>query len=167
MNKRGDVNWFLISLIMALIILASTGFFSGKLFAATAGTIDSVTASDIKAAATACRAQSTISGVTDMDKDKLADFCDPCVDGSDDQQSDADGVADKCDVAATIPDKSPFIACCGDTQRKGLEDALTAYDKADTQKGKLDALAQVNKNCANGHTIRTVKPFQCMSNSIA
>jgi|GEM_PF-5901314 len=159
MNNRGDANWFLISLILALIILASTGFFGGRLFAATADATNTATPSELQAAITACRGQSSLQGVQDADGDKLADFCDPCVNGHDDQQQDADFMADACDTAPTIKDDSGMLACCGDANRNDLNNLLAEYEKADTQKGKAEVIGKINAKCQN--TVRSVKPFQC------
>lgn len=163
MNKRGDVNWFLISLIMALIILASTGYFSGKLFAQTADAINEGSATELQTAITSCRAQSTLSGVQDFDQDKLADFCDPCVNGDDNIQSDGDFLADPCDTAKTNKDVSGMIACCGDAQKKSLDAAITKYKLAQTQTDRAAALAEANKYCQN--KLRNIKPLQCCAGS--
>ena len=114
MNRRGDMNFMMVMLIVVLALAAVTFVIIGRGAKITSDTIDSAKLGDIKKQALQCRIASVGIPEDRPDGDKLADFCDPCIGGDDyKEQKDIDFVSDRCDENPKIPDSSPVMACCG------------------------------------------------------
>ncbi|MBI4144992.1 hypothetical protein HY493_02195 [Candidatus Woesearchaeota archaeon] len=128
-------------IVMLIVVLAAAAIvlvivYKGGTSASAA--IKQATPAALRSQIATCKISS--SGFQDTDKDKLADFCDPCLGGNDFTQSDQDFVADKCDKDTKKTAASPMLACCN-------EDPGTETD--------LEKLKQKCPRLVN------IDPFQC------
>jgi hypothetical protein len=119
-GKRGDINFMMVMLIVILLVAAIILVYVGRVGKTTGEQISTATPAKIRAQLTTCKLGSQ--GFSDYDKDGYADYCDPCYDGPDNKQSDADFVADACDKNPTSTE-DPEVACCGEAAKgKSLEE---------------------------------------------
>jgi hypothetical protein len=128
----GTVEFVIIFLVLALIILSLYSVFGGKIFGAANSQVSSVLPSKLQEQSVACKLRTA--SYKDTDKDGDADFCDICQGGNDYAVTSPSLVPDDClrDPKATDPAK----ACCGkgQTSCEGILLSTTPYFQCKSMK---------------------------------
>lgn len=117
MNKKGDMPWIVVTLVMALVVFV-VSLSIWRSTASEAGTFFS--SETLKAKDVACKLDTerleAVKPENDIDNDRRHDGCDRCVcrdskcNNADDNDTDRDGMPDGCENSADLNDGSK-ISC--------------------------------------------------------